>query len=45
MGLVHIRGVVKWGRVREVVFLVDSGATYTVLKKDVWEYLGLKPKR
>jgi len=46
MGLVYIRGVVKWGGAsREVMFLVDSGATYTVLKKDVWEYLGLKPKR
>ena len=27
------------------MFLADSSATYTVLKKDVWEYLGLKPKR
>jgi predicted aspartyl protease len=44
MGLVYIDGVVKHGgegvRVR---FLVDSGATYTVLTKGVWEELGLKP--
>jgi len=33
------------GASREVMFLADSSATYTVLKKDVWEYLGLKPKR
>jgi clan AA aspartic protease len=44
MGLVYVDGVVKHGgkgvRVR---FLVDSGATYTVLTKSVWEELGLKP--
>ncbi|HEW89729.1 MAG TPA: aspartyl protease, partial [Candidatus Bathyarchaeota archaeon] len=28
-----------------VNLLVDSGATYTVLKKEVWEYLGLRPLR
>jgi len=44
LGLVFVEGVVKHGgrRVR-VRFLVDSGATYTVLAKDVWEELGLKP--
>jgi len=46
MGIVYVRGVAKWGsKSREVDFLVDSGATYTVLKKNVWEYLGLTPKR
>ncbi|RLE74189.1 MAG: aspartyl protease [Thermoprotei archaeon] len=46
MGLVYVRGVVKWGgREREVRFLVDSGATYTVLERGVWEHLGLEPKR
>lgn len=46
MGLTYIRAVVKWaGRSREVDLLVDSGTIYTVLKKDVWEYLGLEPKR
>jgi len=46
LGLVYIDGIVKWGsRTRKVSFLVDSGATYTVLKKEVWSYLGLRPKR
>jgi len=33
------------GKSREVNLLVDSGATYTVLKKEIWEYLGLRPLR
>lgn len=34
------------GRKRgEGQFFVDSGATYTVLQQDVWERLGLSPKR
>ena len=46
MGLVFIDAVVKHGGRRvNVRFLVDSGATYTVLAKEHWEYLGLKPKR
>ena len=44
MSLVYVDGVVKHGgkgvRVR---FLVDSGATYMVLTKSVWEEPGLKP--
>jgi len=44
MGLIFIEGIVKHSeRKVRVRFLVDSGATYTVLKKQVWEYLGLKP--
>lgn len=44
MGLVYIDGIVKHnGKSVRVRFLVDSGATYTVLKKDVWKKLGLKP--
>jgi len=44
VGLVYIDGIVKHGDKKvHVRFLVDSGATYTVLKKEVWEYLGLKP--
>jgi len=43
MGLVYIEGVVKHaGKSVKVRFLVDSGATYTVLTKSVWEKLGLK---
>lgn len=45
MGLVYIDGVVKHGgKSARVRFLVDSGATYTVLTKSVWEFLGLEPK-
>jgi len=29
----------------EVRFLVDSGATYTVLPEAVWKSIGLKPLR
>ncbi len=44
MGLVYVDGFVKHNNNRvSVRFLVDSGATYTVLKKEVWEKLGLKP--
>jgi predicted aspartyl protease len=46
MGIVYIEGLVKWGEKEEKVrFLVDSGATYTVLQRSVWERLGLAPKR
>lgn len=44
MGLVYVDGVVKHrGESVRVRLLVDSGATYTVLKRNVWERLGLKP--
>jgi clan AA aspartic protease len=44
MSLVYVDGVVKHdGKSVRVKFLVDSGATYTVLTKSVWEELGLKP--
>jgi Predicted aspartyl protease len=44
MGLVYIDGIVKHaGRGVKVRFLVDSGATYTVLTRSIWEDLGLKP--
>jgi predicted aspartyl protease len=44
MGLVYVDGVVKHdGKSVRVRFLVDSGVTYTVLTKSVWEELGLKP--
>ena len=44
MGLVYVEGTVKneRGQAEKVRFLVDSRATYTVLKKEVWEKLGLK---
>ena len=43
MGLIYVDGIVKNNGVSEKVrFLIDSGAYYTVLKKEVWEKLGLK---
>jgi len=36
MELIYICGVVKWsGKAREVDFLVDSGVTYTVLRRNI----------
>ena len=43
MSLVYVEAVVKKGCVAlPVKLLVDSGATYTVLERDVWERLGLE---
>ncbi len=47
MGLTFIEATVTGpaGKQRRVQFLVDSGASYTLLPLDVWQDLGLKPKR
>lgn len=47
MGITYIQGTVKGprGKQAEVKLLVDSGVTYSVLPKDVWRSIGLKPKR
>jgi len=47
MRITYIQGRVKGpkGKRAEVRFLVDSGATYSVLPKKVWQTVGLKPKR
>jgi clan AA aspartic protease len=47
MGVTHIEGQVKGPscKPRTVRFLVDSGATYSLLPKAVWKAIGLKPKR
>ncbi|MBI5473447.1 MAG: aspartyl protease family protein [Ignavibacteriae bacterium] len=47
MGLTHIKGRVKGSRGKHVVvnFLVDSGATYTLLTERAWKAIGLRPKR
>lgn len=47
MGITYIQGRVKGprGKQAEVRFLVDSGATYTVLPRHVWKAIGLKPQR
>ena len=45
MGLVHIEGTVigPKGKRATLKFLVDSGATYTLLPKKVWRAIGLRP--
>jgi predicted aspartyl protease len=44
VSLVYVSGVVKHrGKEVRVNFLVDSGATYTVLAESVWRELGLEP--
>ena len=47
MGITYIEGRVKGSRGKEthVKFLVDSGATYTLLPKAAWRAIALKPKR
>lgn len=47
MGITYIRGTVTGPRNKraKVRFLVDSGATYTLLPAKAWQSIGLKPKR
>ncbi len=48
MGITFIKGKVSdvsKRKSKEVKFLIDSGATYTLLPYTVWKYLGLRPKR
>ena len=47
MGLTFVEGHVSGptGKQRDVRFLVDSGATYSLLPHDVWQELELTPKR
>jgi clan AA aspartic protease len=47
MGITYIQGQVKGprGKRAEAKFLVDSGATYSVLPERIWRSVGLKPKR
>ncbi len=47
MGITYIEGTVRGptGKEEAVRFLVDSGATYSLLPKAVWEAIGLSPKR
>ena len=47
MGITYIDGTVRGPNEREepVTFLVDSGVTYSLLPKYVWENIGLVPKR
>jgi len=45
VGLVYVDVVVRnpEGGALNVRLLLDSGVAYTVLRRDVWEQLGLKP--
>ena len=47
MGITYIEGKVRGptGKEKEVRFLVDSGATYSLLPLEVWQQIGLSPKR
>lgn len=46
MGVTFISGEVKGPKgKRTVKFLIDSGATYSLLPLKVWKEIGLKPKR
>ena len=47
MGVTYVEGQVSGpsGKQASVRFLVDSGATYSLLPKAVWETIGLTPKR
>jgi len=45
--MTHVEGVVTGpgGQRETVLFLVDSGATYTLLPHTVWQSIGLSPTR
>jgi len=47
MGITYIEGRVKGPTKKQktVKFLIDSGATYSLLPQKVWKAVGLKPKR
>lgn len=46
MGITYIEGTVSGPQgSRTLEFLVDSGASYTLLPYDVWTTMGLAPKR
>jgi len=46
MGIVFVKGKVIGPKgEKEVEFLVDTGVWYTVLKKEIWEEIGIEPKR
>lgn len=46
MEISHIQGTVSGPKgKRDVHFLIDSGATYTLLPYEVWKEIGLSPKK
>lgn len=46
MGIIHVDGLARGPQGEASVrFLVDSGATYTVLPPEIWRGIGLIPRR
>lgn len=47
MGITYTEGIVRGptGKEETVRFLIDSGATYSLLPRTVWEAIELAPKR
>jgi clan AA aspartic protease len=46
MGITYIDGEVEGPKGKATVrFLIDSGATYSLLPLNVWKQIGLEPKR
>ena len=47
MGITYIEGTARGptGKEEAVSFLIDSGATYTLLPTTIWESIGLEPTR
>jgi len=47
MGITYIEGKVRGPTEveKEVRLLIDSGATYSLLPQEVWQAIGLSPKR
>lgn len=46
MGITYIEATVRGPKGEErLSFLIDSGATYTLLPEPVWKKIGLEPKR
>jgi len=47
MGISYVQGIVRGpsGAETTVRFLIDSGATYSLLPDPVWQAIGLAPKR
>ena len=47
MGITYIEGKVRGptGKEEQLRFLVDSGATYSLLPIEIWERIELSPKR
>ena len=47
MGITYIEGIVRGptGLEENASFLVDSGATYSLLPNSIWQAIGLEPTR